>query len=268
MSDALFWDKQYRDNRTFWDIGAVSPPLEAYFQQLSDKNISILIPGCGNAYEASWLLEHGFSNLTLIDISPILTSRLHEKFASLSFSSSSTSLPPSLSIDSSRPPASLTPPLPFDSSVSTTQSLLLDSSASLKSTPSRAPALSSDPSTPPASLPSTFRILTGDFFLLEKQFDLIIEQTFFCALPPSFRPAYAEKMYRLLHPGGKLVGLLFDRDFPSGPPYGGHASEYQQLFEKKFTIKTLSPCYNSIPPRAGSELFLIAQKPDRYPASQ
>ena len=108
-------------------------------------------------------------------------------------------------------------------------------------------------------------ILRRDFAVLEKchffdfegSFDLIIEQTFFCALHPSLRKAYAEKMHQLLQPNGKLVGLLFD--FPlteEGPPFGGSLQEYDSYFSPLFKIDLLERAYNSIPPRAGKELFL------------
>ena len=38
-----------------------SPPLKAYFDQLTNKNTSILIPGAGNAYEAEYLVNNGFT---------------------------------------------------------------------------------------------------------------------------------------------------------------------------------------------------------------
>ncbi|MCS7037470.1 MAG: SAM-dependent methyltransferase, partial [Saprospiraceae bacterium] len=57
-----------------------------------------------------------------------------------------------------------------------------------------------------------------------------------------------------------LAGVLFDRDFEGGPPFGGHAEEYRALFEPLFRIHTLEPCYNSIPPRAGAEVFIILKK--------
>ena len=41
-------------------------------------------------------------------------------------------------------------------------------------------------------------LLQGDFFDLELQFDLILEQTFYCALNPQLRDAYVEKMKKLL----------------------------------------------------------------------
>lgn len=99
-----------------------------------------------------------------------------------------------------------------------------------------------------------------DFFLHSGNYDLILEQTFFCALDPSLRERYALKMQGLLKPGGKLVGVWFDREFDFiGPPFGGKAEEYKALFENYFEIKIMDPCYNSIPERLGSEIFMILE---------
>ncbi len=103
-------------------------------------------------------------------------------------------------------------------------------------------------------------LIHGDFFILKEQFDLIIEQTFFCALNPSRREAYSSKMHDLLKSKGKLVGLLFGFEFPfTGPPFGGNKEEYHNILTSHFEIITLEPCYNSIGPRLGHELFFIAQ---------
>ncbi|WP_296697589.1 methyltransferase domain-containing protein [Algoriphagus sp.] len=100
-----------------------------------------------------------------------------------------------------------------------------------------------------------------DFFYHNKNYDLILEQTFFCALDPSLRPKYVSKMIELLKPGGKLVGLLFNRVFDKdGPPFGGSLKEYQSLFEEKFHELSITNCYNSIPERAGAEFFFQAIK--------
>ena len=71
-----YWENQYINNRTVWDIGYISPPLKEYFDQINDKNIKILIPGCGNAYEADYLIHNGFKNVFLLDWSekPLITS--------------------------------------------------------------------------------------------------------------------------------------------------------------------------------------------------
>jgi methyl halide transferase len=78
--DRLYWDGRYQTGDTGWDMGMVSPPLKAYIDQLTDKKLRILIPGCGNSYEAAYLLQQGFSNITLIDISPVLVEQLQKQF--------------------------------------------------------------------------------------------------------------------------------------------------------------------------------------------
>ena len=103
------------------------------------------------------------------------------------------------------------------------------------------------------------RFIEGDFFDLGLTgFDLVLEQTFFCALSPSLREKYVLKMKQLLKPGGKLVGLLFN--FPlteTGPPFGGSREEYTALFSGHFNFKVFKTAYNSIKPRADKELFFI-----------
>lgn len=103
----------------------------------------------------------------------------------------------------------------------------------------------------------------GDFFEHAGRYDLIIEQTFFCALDPKLRVRYVERMHDMLNPGGKLTGVLFDAPlFTDRPPFGGNAAEYRNLFGRVFRHFSLEPCRNSIPPRAGRELWLRAVKTD------
>ena len=93
-----------------------------------------------------------------------------------------------------------------------------------------------------------------DFFQLTGEFDLILEQTFFCAIPRIQRKAYAGKVHELLAPGGALRGVLFSSEFPTeGPPHGGSRKEYLQLFEPLFEVRKLEICENSIPPRRKNE---------------
>ena len=105
------------------------------------------------------------------------------------------------------------------------------------------------------------QVINSDFFELEGNFDLIIEQTFFCALNPELREDYVRKMKSLLNPNGKIAGLLFQ--FPltnEGPPFGGSEVEYITLFQKNFNIVTMETAYNSIVPRKNKELFVIFEK--------
>lgn len=182
-----YWNNQYEANATGWDLGEVSPPLKAYIDQLEDKNKRILIPGCGNTYEADYLLQKGFTDVSVIDIAPLLISQLKDKY---------------------------------------------------KGNPH-------------------IKIILGDFFQHEGTYDLILEQTFFCALNPPLRKDYVLKMYELLAPGGKLVGVLFDREFEQqGPPFGGCKCQYEPMFEKGFDFKTFDHCYNSFEKRKDTELFI------------
>jgi len=105
------------------------------------------------------------------------------------------------------------------------------------------------------------QLLHKDFFQLEMKFDLILEQTFFCALNPSLRKNYAAKMHELLKPGGKLAGLLFNDTLNTDkPPFGGNKEEYISYFRPLFRIIHFEECYNSIAPRAGRELFIELEK--------
>jgi len=187
MLDSEYWTNRYLNDEIGWDTGSATNPLKQYLDQLEDKNLSILIPGAGNAYEAAYANDIGFKNVYILDISPVPIGNF----------------------------------------------------------------ISNNPNFPKE------QIFQEDFFQHENTYDLILEQTFFCALPPHMRNVYAEKMKSLLEPGGKLVGLLFDVAFEKeGPPFGGTREEYLAFFSKHFEVETMETCYNSIKPRAGKELFI------------
>ncbi|WP_345071064.1 methyltransferase domain-containing protein [Hymenobacter fastidiosus] len=107
-------------------------------------------------------------------------------------------------------------------------------------------------------------LLLQDFFRLpaEPPYDLIVEQTFFCALAPARRPAYAQHCASLLRPGGTLMGLLFDTDFGpvTEPPFGGSREEYHAYFAPYFDFRHFETAYNSLQPRQGRELFICLKK--------
>lgn len=63
-----YWSCRYSEARTGWDIGSPSTPIISYVDQLLDKDVKILIPGAGNAYEAEYLFENGFRNVYVLDI--------------------------------------------------------------------------------------------------------------------------------------------------------------------------------------------------------
>jgi hypothetical protein len=75
-----YWNQQYLQGKTRWDIGYVSPPLKSYFDQLSDKNIRILVPGGGNAYEVEYLYKNSFLQTYLLDFSTVSNLQFISRF--------------------------------------------------------------------------------------------------------------------------------------------------------------------------------------------
>ena len=78
---AAYWENRYQNQTTGWNIGEASTPLVDFINTIQDKNAAILIPGCGNAYEADYLLQNGFTNVTVIDIALTPVAIMKEKFA-------------------------------------------------------------------------------------------------------------------------------------------------------------------------------------------
>ena len=106
------------------------------------------------------------------------------------------------------------------------------------------------------SFPST-HLIHKDFFELNIVFDLIIEQTFFCAINPVLRSQYAEQCNNLLNKKGKIIGLLFNVPlYEDHPPFGGDKAEYLNYFWPFFTVEIMEECHNSNESRAGKELFI------------
>ena len=100
------------------------------------------------------------------------------------------------------------------------------------------------------------RVLLGDFFhhdFSDAPFDLVYERTFFCAIPPSQRRVYVQRMAQLLKPGGSLVGLFYfgtDRD---GPPYALNPADEGPLFRPQFVTVRSEDVADSQPLFAGKE---------------
>lgn len=104
-------------------------------------------------------------------------------------------------------------------------------------------------------------IICEDFFQHQGSYDLVIEQTFFCAIPTIRRNEYAQKMHDLLNDNGRIIGVMFNRNFEKkGPPFGGSIPEYQFIFKKYFEIEKMEECYNSIKARKGTEIFINLKK--------
>lgn len=64
----LYWNNRYKDGNTGWDIGYSNPILTNFIKTNADTEKKILIPGCGNAYEAKQLMQSGYSKTYILDV--------------------------------------------------------------------------------------------------------------------------------------------------------------------------------------------------------
>lgn len=189
--DKSYWESRWQNKYTLWDIGYANPAISNFMAKYPNKNAAILIAGCGNAYEAEFLLNNGFTNITLVDIANTPVKHLQEKFKNQ----------------------------------------------------------------------KAIKILCEDYFEHIGTYDVMIEQTFFCAIDPKERSNYAKKAPSLLQENGILTGVLFDQEFENdGPPFGGNREEYKEYFRRYFNFTIFETCNNSIPQRQGSELFIVLTK--------
>ena len=79
-SEETFWTRRYKDQQTGWDIGYPSLPITSYFDQVTDREARILIPGAGNAYEAEYLYRAGFEKVFVLDIARPPLDALQRRF--------------------------------------------------------------------------------------------------------------------------------------------------------------------------------------------
>ena len=74
-----YWENLYKKNQLGWDIGYISTPLKEYIDQLTNKNLKILIPGGGIGYEAEYLYNKGFLQTYYLDYSKEAVKNLKKK---------------------------------------------------------------------------------------------------------------------------------------------------------------------------------------------
>ncbi|MFM7814675.1 MAG: methyltransferase domain-containing protein [Flavobacteriales bacterium] len=187
MTDAEYWKTRWRDAETGWDVGQVSRPIQRFIDQLTQKDLVILVPGAGSGWEVEYVWRSGFHQVHALDIVP----QARDVFAQR------------------------VPDFPME------------------------------------------QWHTVDFFSFDMRVDLVLEQTFFCAINPELRQRYAEHMRTLCLPKGRLCGLFFQ--FPltdQGPPFGGDDEEYRTLFTPYFRVDRMELCTDSIAPRMGRELWV------------
>ena len=108
------------------------------------------------------------------------------------------------------------------------------------------------------------RILHMNFFELDPAYneiyDLLIEQTFFCAISPEQRPMYVATVARALKKGGMLAGLFYHTGQEGGPPFNTTQDDIVKSFSDSFEIRELAQAKNSAEQRKDKEWLAILVK--------
>jgi len=113
------------------------------------------------------------------------------------------------------------------------------------------------------------RFVLGDLFATPVEwhgsFDLVVEHTCLCALPPELRPAYENAVAKLLRTGGLLVGIWFINPEmdpgETGPPFGIAVTELDSLFPSPRwqAVEDAVPLA-AFPGRAGRERLRVLRR--------
>lgn len=100
----------------------------------------------------------------------------------------------------------------------------------------------------------SIEVIAGDFFQVTPQpVDCVAEHTFFCAIDPTVRPRYAERIAEWIKPGGFLVGNFFvlpDAEAAAlpglsltqsgeGPPFATTVTELEGVLSPYFSTRVL-----------------------------
>ncbi len=115
----------------------------------------------------------------------------------------------------------------------------------------------------PALPPETW--VLGDLFALPAEFkgafDIVVEHTCFCAMPPALRAAYREAVRSVLRPGGLIIGVWFinpDLDpGEEGPPFPLPLAELDATFSEDFEVIEDYIPDAAYPGRAGRERLRV-----------
>ena len=223
-----FWERLYQTGETGWDQGGPSPGLTDFLKEFVGARHAapalqpgrILVPGAGRGHDARALAKAGFG-VTGIDAAESAVRQASALARSDKIGPLS---------EKSRPPGS---------------------GWRLERKPRRSLKL------------EQIEFIQADFFDLPSSlrgpYDWIFEHTFFCAFDPALRDRYIETAADLLKPSGRLLGIFFNIQPESGPPFGATRQELIDRFTPRFNL-IFDAVPRSLPNREGKELLMLWER--------
>jgi len=226
------WDDLWKDGLTPWDLGMPTPLLVKELEQQRAKEhqpqsstLRTLVPGCGSGHDLATLVDH------------------HEAI----LKNSSTEITESVVIGLDIAPTSLV-----------TASELVQR---IKGTKTRVELKCGDFFSDGFECKTVYTSHDGTISQPTELFDFILDYTFFCALPPSLRKDWGERMSTLLRPNtGRLFTIIFPilpgEDRSKGPPYPITVDDYRESLEPVGIVMESEPFESpyTVPSRVGKEL--------------
>ncbi len=102
----------------------------------------------------------------------------------------------------------------------------------------------------------------GDFLQLTpgETWDMLLEHTCFCAIPPTRRADYVLAARRALAPGGRVFMLAMVGEERDGPPHPMALDNLKSLFGHHFLLLREEPLQGDLTARPGMEWFLWWEK--------
>jgi SAM-dependent methyltransferase len=243
------WDDLWVEGITPWDMGGPTPLLwHELCEQKPPRTSKILVPGCGAGYDLATLARYSsLSNYNSgcvvigLDLSPTSLQIAAKKVTSLLGNNISEGIDPSQ--QKNQPRVELRQGDFFSSVLNWELNNLVNGTSSGK----KGIALS--------------------------DFDLILDYTFFCALPPAQRADWGKRVSELLLPEtGRLLTIVFpilpEADRNKGPPYPVTIQDYQLALEPHGIKLIETPCASphSVPSRQGKELVCWWKKTNPPPS--
>ena len=113
-----------------------------------------------------------------------------------------------------------------------------------------------------AKEPAPILYVVGDFLagaMEGREFDWVVEHTCFCAIDPDLRDRYVLAALAALKPGGHLLGVFYNIQPESGPPFGTTRGELLDRFGPHLTLihEKVPRSYTS---REGKEILMLWKK--------
>jgi SAM-dependent methyltransferase len=118
------------------------------------------------------------------------------------------------------------------------------------------------------------KFVEEDIFTLGNEwldaYDVVYEYTTYCAINPSRRKEFAQKISSFIKPGGKLLALIFPVDEREGdpaslshrePPFRIDLTEFYRNFSEFLQLEFSSKRISSVKPRENKEVLQIYIKP-------